>query len=142
MDPFIKNIKRLTKTFHVDELISGEISDEICEKCKSTCNAIHFRRNFENWTSGNNDIDKFIQNTQLLEHTDFWVKDIIEWIPYDRFRDIKYIAEGGFNRASWIDGYIQHWNNINQDWMRNGSDVVFLKSLNNSINIMLKYNEV
>ena len=32
-----------------------------CEKCNKICNAIHFQRNFKNWTSGNNDIDKYIQ---------------------------------------------------------------------------------
>ncbi len=34
------------------------------EWCNS-CNARHFQQNFENWTSGNVDIDKFIQEVQL-----------------------------------------------------------------------------
>jgi hypothetical protein len=29
------------------------------------CNSKRFQQNFGNWTSGNDDIDKFIQNTQL-----------------------------------------------------------------------------
>ena len=32
--------------------------------CKA-CNAKHFQQNFEKWTSGNVDIDKFIQDAQL-----------------------------------------------------------------------------
>src|SRR5690349_17261192 len=32
--------------------------------CQS-CNAKHFQQNFKNWTSGNHDIDEFIQNSQL-----------------------------------------------------------------------------
>jgi hypothetical protein len=39
-----------------------------CKKCKDTCYTIHFQHNFENWTSGNNNIDKFIQSTQLSAH--------------------------------------------------------------------------
>jgi hypothetical protein len=31
---------------------------------------MYFQRNFKNWTSGNNDIDKFIQSIQLLTHDD------------------------------------------------------------------------
>jgi len=44
---------------------------EVCNKenirsswCKA-CNAKHFQQDFEKWTSGNVDIDKFIQDTQL-----------------------------------------------------------------------------
>ena len=52
--------------------------------CKA-CNTKHFQQNFENWTSGNNYIDKFIQNSQLSEHTS-WGSEInaLEWIPYNR----------------------------------------------------------
>ena len=32
--------------------------------CKS-CNAKHFEQNFKNWTSDNDDIDKFIQHIRL-----------------------------------------------------------------------------
>ncbi|GES99660.1 kinase-like domain-containing protein [Rhizophagus clarus] len=51
-----------------------------------------------NWTSGNDDIDKFILNTQLLCHDN--VEEIIEWIPYDKFHNIKYIAEGEMKRLN------------------------------------------
>ena len=118
--------------------------NEICEICEYICNTIHFQRNFENWTSGNNDIDKFIQNTQLSNHN--YTYKVLEWIPYDRFYDIKYIAKGGFGKvykAIWIDGHILDWDNINQNWVRKSNKFVALKSLNNSKNVTLEFiNEV
>ena len=63
--------------------------------CKA-CNAKHFQQNFENWTSGNVDIDKFIQDTQLSANSRY---KVLEWIPYDRFYDIEYIAKGGFGKV-------------------------------------------
>ena len=62
-----------------------------CKKSNNGCNAIRFQQNFDNWTSNNNDINIFIQDAQLLEHTTGSVKNALEWIPYNRFYDIKYI---------------------------------------------------
>src|SRR5438034_8271601 len=48
---------------------------------------------------------------------------VLEWIPYDRFYDIEYIAKGGFGKvykANWIDGWILNWDNKNQNWKRDG----------------------
>ena len=73
------------------------LSDEECKICHKVCNAIHYQQNFENWTSGNNDIDKFIQDTQLSAHDSN--DKPLEWIPYDRFYDIEYIAKGGFGKV-------------------------------------------
>ncbi|PKY56632.1 kinase-like protein [Rhizophagus irregularis] len=93
-------------------------------------------KKFIDWTSGNDDIDKFIQDTQLSAHD----KDkALEWITYDRFYDIKYIAKGGFGkiyRANLTDGFITRWDDINQNWKRNSKDMlVALKSLDDSKNI-------
>ena len=127
-----------------------------CEECNQentyfnwcrSCNAKRFQQNFKNWTSGNDDIDKFIQHTQLSANN--WDK-VLEWIPYDRFYDIKFIAKGGFGnvyKAIWIDGCIDKWDNENQNWKRykldNNEFVVALKSLNNSKNVTTEFiNEV
>ena len=119
---------------------------DVCENCNRICYAIHFQRNFKNWTSGNNDIDKFIQDTQLSVHTNSEIYKALEWIPYDRFYDIKYIAKGGFGkiyRANWIDGQIYGWDDENENWKRYGQKIVALKSLNNSKNVILEFmNEV
>ncbi|CAB4446052.1 unnamed protein product [Rhizophagus irregularis] len=117
-----------------------------CKICKSICYAIYFQYKFIDWTSGNNDIDKFIQNTQLSVHKDSEMSHALEWIPYGRFEDIKYIAEGGFSkvyRANWIDGCITNWNSENQNWKRYGNRDVILKGLNN-LKIITKFtnNEV
>ncbi|CAB4426082.1 unnamed protein product [Rhizophagus irregularis] len=115
----------------------------ICEKCNHICNSIYFQRNFKNWTSGNDDIDKFIQDTQLSEHTYHKVKKALEWIPYDRFHNIKYIAKGGFGKvysANWIVGSINKWDNVIQNWERKDHNkFVALKSLNNSNNVTLEF---
>ncbi|GBC40280.2 kinase-like domain-containing protein [Rhizophagus irregularis DAOM 181602=DAOM 197198] len=123
-----------------------------CEKCEvntrsywcKACNAKRFQQNFKNWTSGNNDIDKFIQDTQLS--ATHW-SEVLEWIPYNKFYDIEYIAKGGFGkvyRAKWIDGQIERWDNENQNWRRFDSNMfVALKSLNNSENVTLEFiNEI
>jgi hypothetical protein len=95
-----------------------------CGVCNYACNSIYFQHNFINWTSGNNDIDKLIQSTQLSAHNNKHWHQALEWIPYDRFHNIKYIAEGKFNkmhRANWIDGciiipwYKNSWDDDNQN---------------------------
>ncbi|GBB83873.1 hypothetical protein RclHR1_10530006 [Rhizophagus clarus] len=115
-----------TKTYMV-------ILDNRCGRC----NAIYFQQYFNNWTSGNNYIDKFIQDSQLSDH--YFISKALEWIPFERFYDVKYIAKGGFGkvyRAKWVDGYIVKWDQYNRIWERNGQHkFVALKSLNNSKNI-------
>src|ERR1044072_3724642 len=123
------------------------VLDDICEKCNRVCNSIYFQRNFKNWTSGNNDIDKFIQNSQLSAHDD--IKRALEWIPYDRLYDIKYITDddkfGKVYRANWTDGCINvdivssSWDNENQNWKRDQNMFVILKILNNPASITLEF---
>jgi hypothetical protein len=112
-----------------------------CEQCFNACNAKRFQQNFDNWTSGNNDIDKLIQDTQLSAH--YNVFDAIEWIPYNRFYNTKYISESKFGkvyRANWIDGRILCWDCSDQNWKRSDCNTfVILKSLNNPKNITLEY---
>src|SRR5436305_2563754 len=58
----------------------------------------------EGKTSGNPEIDKLIHESQ---HETIHYYDNLEWIPYDRFQDIKSIDEGGFANifsATWLDG--------------------------------------
>src|ERR1051325_1582113 len=46
-----------------------------------------------NWTSGNKQIDDFIQEKQLKTNTSGRLNPVIEWIPYDRFEDITEISK-------------------------------------------------
>ncbi|GBB89085.1 hypothetical protein RclHR1_15760001 [Rhizophagus clarus] len=130
------NIRKLIKIFCVN--------DEKCKKCKNVCNAIRFQQDFKNWTSGNNDIDKFIQDTQLSAHNNAY--KVLEWIPYDRFCDVRCITKDKFRKefkANWIDGCIYNWDNENQNWNRKNQNMfVILKSLDNLNNIILELNEI
>src|SRR4051812_12401192 len=64
----------------IDKLILNEElkklykKNGLCEECKQpntgdkwcqSCNSKRFQQNFKNWTSGNNEVDKFIQKIQL-----------------------------------------------------------------------------
>ena len=77
--------------------------------------------------SGNKAIDDFIKYT-LINHEKIGK---MEFVPYFKFHDIKFIAEGGFSKiykATWIDGPI-----LNND--HKGDMIVALKELNNSRDI-------
>jgi hypothetical protein len=134
------------------------LSNNECKKCDYICNVMHFQQKFIDWTSGNNDIDIFIQNSQLSAHND--VKQALEWIPYDRFYDIKYITKDKFGivyKANWIDGNINYqddeninyqdddenmnyWDDKNQSWKRKDHNMfVKLKNLNTPNNLTLEF---
>ncbi|PKB93662.1 hypothetical protein RhiirA5_507890 [Rhizophagus irregularis] len=114
-----------------------------CKKCNALCNSIHFQQNFENWASDNDDIDKFIQDTELSEHTYNLEEHALEQMPYDRLNDISKNKFSKVYKANWIDGEIYKLNNTNKNWMRCESGDVILKSLCNSKNITIKFtNEI
>ena len=99
--------------------------------CRS-CNAIRFQQNFNNWTSKNHVIDKFIQNAQLKAKSSM---EVLEWVEYERFENIEYLATGGFGttyRATWKDGHIKNLDSENNQWNRWGETIVALKCLHNS----------
>ncbi|GBB99173.1 hypothetical protein RclHR1_03440006 [Rhizophagus clarus] len=85
--------------------------------------------------SGNKVIDDFI--TSILNYN--VAKVNLEFVPYDKFKDITFIAEGGFSKiykATWIDGPATNkWNKEKQEPIRLGKTTVALKELNNSKNI-------
>src|SRR5947209_5118170 len=51
-------------------------------KLCNPCNSKHFQNDFNNWTSGNNEIDKFIQDVKR-NASNSW--QVIEWIPKNNF---------------------------------------------------------
>ncbi|RHZ81693.1 hypothetical protein Glove_117g40 [Diversispora epigaea] len=72
--------------------------------------------------------------------------DVIEWIPYDRLKDIKQIRRGGFGTihyAKRIDGKIREWDIKKQQWRRDnrGKEVV-LKKFDNFVNLNDVLNEM
>ena len=122
-----------------------EQSRGLCKECEQpytgfgswcqSCNSKRFQQNFKNWTSGNSDVDKLIQESQLNainEHNK------LEWIEYNRFENIKYITKGGFGKVykvNWKDGFITNWNYETNQWDRYNIRTVALKCLNNSKDI-------
>ncbi|RHZ76135.1 hypothetical protein Glove_203g46 [Diversispora epigaea] len=82
----------------------------------------HFKNDFNKWTSGNDAIDKFIQDAQLNANSRF---EALEWIPYDGLEYIKQIAK-------WIDGPIINWDIENQQWKRSIQYEVVLKKMSNN----------
>ncbi|EXX71310.1 kinase-like domain-containing protein [Rhizophagus irregularis DAOM 181602=DAOM 197198] len=83
-----------------------------------------FNEIFKNWTSGNDNIDKFIQDTQLSVF-DNYKEDLAKYIEQVGLMDI---------------GYIDKWDNDNQNWKRNNTNmIVALKSLDNSEHVTLEF---
>ncbi|GBB91377.1 hypothetical protein RclHR1_18610003 [Rhizophagus clarus] len=73
-----------------------------CSKCGGTrtaigwcrpCDTAKLKAQFKNWTSGNEELDQFLRETQLNANTPF---DYMRWINFDSFSDIKFEAQGGF----------------------------------------------
>ncbi|CAG8440917.1 7756_t:CDS:2 [Scutellospora calospora] len=76
--------------------------------CKP-CQQRHFEENFDNWTSGDKDIDDFIKETQLkAEEADQY----LEWIPFSAFINVNKsdISEAGsLFTANWVRGPTDTW---------------------------------
>ncbi|RIA90137.1 hypothetical protein C1645_823771, partial [Glomus cerebriforme] len=78
-----------------------------CKECVPRC---IIEEKIEGWTSENHDIDEFIKDTIYNATTTYSYGKyplFLEWVPLDRFKDIKQIGEGGFAKvysATWIDG--------------------------------------
>ncbi|RHZ85814.1 hypothetical protein Glove_60g106 [Diversispora epigaea] len=128
------------------------MSSFICPECNKECTKYdwckpcyskHFQNDFNNWTSGNDKIDKFIRDAQLNASGNW---DAIEWIPYDRFKDVKQIGKGGFGTihyARWIDGNIEEWDIKNQQFKKYCKEVeVALKKFDNFVNFNDVLNEM
>lgn len=159
-DKRLRNIEKMGRKWSLDENSEGD-SEIKCKECSDTvtsidsytksiwchaCNSRHFREEFKNWTSGNPSIDKFIQQSQLRAINQY---EVLEWIPYEQFTDIEFLAQGGFGKvykAKWTDGIIDCWSKENNGWKREsswdrgsikrGNDWVVLKFLNGSKNVI------
>src|SRR3954468_22464030 len=97
-------IKKRRKKIHCSECNKKRVplneSHQICHVCYKIKIVYKLK------SSGNKIIDDFIRYTQ----TNF-IKEggKMEFVPHDHFKNIKFIAEGGFSKiykATWIDGPI------------------------------------
>ncbi|GES74455.1 kinase-like domain-containing protein [Rhizophagus clarus] len=101
--------------------------------CKE-CNPFNIT---EGWTSGNPDIYKFIKESKFGY-------DFLEWVPFDRFTDVREIGEGGFAKvysATWIDSKSNYYINDDGNYkkMEAKRKAVALRKLNESQNMPEKY---
>src|ERR1043166_6805891 len=122
MEPAISKIENSISELEVDMENDNtlDVTSEygLCPECNkpntgyrwcNQCNAKRFQQDFPNWTSGNIYIDNFIQETQLSAKR---YQEVLEWIPYNRLTNIKYLAKGGFSTvyyAIWLDRESQDW---------------------------------
>ncbi|RIA99401.1 kinase-like domain-containing protein [Glomus cerebriforme] len=153
-----------SKTYYEKDISNQEFG--FCSNCNKSqteenwcknCNSKMFQKDFKRWCK-NEDINNFIQEAQLNARNS---NEVIEWICYERLRNIQFIAQGGFStiyKAIWLDGNIDCWDNEKKEWKRinqklNENDYdnanknsplkenekygiyVVLKSLNDSTNI-------
>ena len=114
---------------------------KIFDETQQICSSCHITKSVT--SSGNKVIDDFIRHTLT---NSFKLDGKMEFVPYDNFEDVEFVAEGGFSKiykATWIDGPITSWNYKKQKYRRKGEMMVALKELNNSKNIIPKeLNEV
>ncbi|GBC02546.1 hypothetical protein RclHR1_04680007 [Rhizophagus clarus] len=107
-----------------------EINHKWCKPCQINS----FKENFANWTSGNKQIDEYIQELQLKTGNPLEI--IFEWIPYNQFNDIKEINKNDFvtiHSAFWRDGPLIY-NKDGYEYVRNQKNQnkkVILKCLHN-----------
>jgi hypothetical protein len=122
--------------FYCNKPFTEELWCKVCDPFKM----------IEGWSSGNNDIDKFIKDT--IYERRVYGNRFVEWVPFDRFEDIKQIGEGGFAKvysATWIDSKAEYDKQYNGSWKKKESQPkkVALKRLNGSQNMSAGYlNEV
>jgi hypothetical protein len=111
-------IKDLNKDLDYYKLLENEGTKRICENCHEECLATlycehcvrnYLKENFSNWKSGNYNIDNLIQQCQMEA---IKLDRIVEWIPYNKLQNIKYLTKGGCSEiytAYWIDGRYDEW---------------------------------
>ena len=136
-------MRKIDQVYDRNKVMYNEGTKRICENCNQKCLATlycelcvqnYLKANFKNWTSGNDDIDNLIRECQLetLEPD-----TVIEWIPYDKLQNIKYLTEGGCSKiytAVWTGGYYIEWDSKKQQLIRqfeSRSQAVVLKRLEN-----------
>jgi hypothetical protein len=95
----------------------------------------------QGWTSGNETIDELIKSTQLKAES-FDNHNYLQWVPYDKFKDIEKLSEGGFatiDKATWVEG--DKYANINGRFSEDR--IIVLKKFKNFQNSPNKFfNEV
>nr|CAG8494035.1 10583_t:CDS:2 [Entrophospora candida] len=118
-------------TFTVTTPTSIDFNDQIENDDWKWEEGLRLIEEFGNWTSGNDKLDNFIQQTQLENpDQDYHLK----WIPFENFSEVKFLEKGGFSTvfsAIWLDKTDQVWCEYKKKFIEKPL-VVALKSLKNS----------
>ncbi|GES95559.1 kinase-like domain-containing protein [Rhizophagus clarus] len=121
------------------------LQDNYCNNCGEkyvfkkwcrSCQLYYLKKNLIlNWNSGNEMIDKLIQEMHLkINH---YKDNIFEWIPYNQFNEVKEIRKGESATvylATWNEGPLCH-DYYKEKWSRVSNKQVTLKCPYNSQNI-------
>ncbi|KAF0418485.1 kinase-like protein [Gigaspora margarita] len=102
----------------------GFTDEEWCHKCESE----KFRKLFPYWTSGNNQIDGLIRESQLSASH---MSSYIEWIEYEQLKDIKPMRDVGYSMISsaiWDAGPREEFDEATKQWIRSSNFKVVVKS--------------
>jgi hypothetical protein len=102
-DEFRRLINGIRIKYKLDENLfkmNIRLSKVLCEGCK--------RKEIRKLADkcGNEEIAKFLYECRL--NREQYCDDYIQWIPFDKFKNIKYLAKGGFgevHEATWINCY-------------------------------------
>src|SRR5581483_868158 len=112
----------------------NEYTYEWCKWCKP-CEINYLKKNFTKWTSGNKQIDDFIQRRQLeINYNDI----LFEWISYDQFNCVKEIGKSDLitiYSAVWNNGPLYYDYRNKMEWMRKLNERVVIKCFCNLQNI-------
>ncbi|RHZ80444.1 hypothetical protein Glove_136g103 [Diversispora epigaea] len=133
----------LQRTYDTIRIDNDSEKKQQCNDCQNWhratqycefCIRKYLENDFGNWTSGNGEIDKLIQECQQKTIAP---DSVIEWIEYDQFENIELLTEGGCSTiytATWKDGYYDKWNPERRTLERLGGEKIVLKRLNDSNN--------
>ncbi|EXX62303.1 polo kinase CDC5 [Rhizophagus irregularis DAOM 197198w] len=129
-----------TKCYDSYKVMYNSGTKRTCDNCNQECLATlycelcirnYLKAKFSNWTSENVNIDNLIKECQMET---LKPNRIVEWIPYNNLKNIKYLTKGGFSEiytADWIDGYYIEWDSKERQLKRFGRHQVILKKLEN-----------
>jgi hypothetical protein len=119
---------------------------KLCLRCQfksnffnwcNMCKLKHFKLNYDEFPSGNNEIDKILKNYYCESNSP---KELIEWIPYNEFKNITYEGSPKLCSAIWLNGYICNWNKNKFNWNREIKNLeVMLINFENLEDSLYKY---
>src|SRR5439155_4848635 len=100
-DEFCELINEIGKEYNLDKNLfkmNIRLNKVLCEGCK--------RKEIRKLADkcGNEEIAKFLYKCRL--NREWHYNNYVQWIPFDEFKNIKYLAKCGFDevhKATWID---------------------------------------